>query len=160
MLSGKSGLPEEYLQILKRVLNGCRQKPNRIGDFSCIAQTAAAKLEKLGIKTTLMLYNMILTPEKREELSKNTGIDKNKILKLAGLTDLSRIRWVNHTFACVLLKSGYDTLEKAAKADFRILYTEVKRLNEEKKIYNTHIGERDMRMVMESARGLDIEIEY
>ena len=82
------------------------------------------------------------------------------MLKLAKLTDLSRIRWVNHTFAYVLLESGYDTVEKVANADYKELYTTIKQLNEERKIYNAHIGERDMKMVIESAQGLDFEIEY
>lgn len=160
MLSEKSGLPEKYLEVLKRVVNGYKQKPNRIKDFSCVTDDTIVKLEKLGIKNTLKLYEMILTADKRDELSKNTGIDKSKILKLAKLTDLSRIRWVNHTFAYVLMESGYDTVEKVAKADYKKLYTTIKQLNEERKIYNAHIGERDMKMVIESAQELDTEIEY
>jgi len=160
ILSKKSGLSEKYLETLKRVINGYRQKPNNIKDFSCVAKDTVEKLERIGIKNTLKLYDMILTADNREILSKNTGIDKNEILKLTKLTDLSRIRWVNHTFAYVLLESGYDTLETVAKADFKILYTTVKKLNEEKKIYSAHIGERDMKMVIESAKILDIEIEY
>lgn len=160
VLSKESGLPEKYLETLKRVINGYRQKPNRFKDFSCVDEDTVEKLERIGIKNTLKLYEMILTSDKRETLSKKTGIDENKTLKLTKLTDLSRIRWVNHTFAYVLLESGYDTLEKVAKADFQKLYTAVKKLNEEKKIYNAHIGERDMKMVIESAKMLDLEIEY
>ena len=158
-LSKKSGLSEKYLETLKRVINGYRQKPNNIKDFSCVAKDTVEKLERIGIKNTLKLYDMVLTADKRKALSKNTEIDENEILKLTKLTDLSRIRWVNHTFAYVLLESGYDTVETLAKADFKILYTTVKKLNEEKKIYNAHIGERDMKMVIESAKMLDIEIE-
>lgn len=160
MLSEKSGLPEKYLEVLKRVVNGYRQKPNRLKDFPCVSEDAIEKLEKLGIKNTLKLYEMIMTAKKREVLLKNTGIDKSEILKLTKLTDLSRIRWVNHTFAYVLLESGYDTVEKIAKLEYKKLYTRIKKLNEERKIYNAHIGERDMKMVIESAQELDIEIEY
>ncbi|MBI9109503.1 MAG: DUF4332 domain-containing protein [Spirochaetales bacterium] len=160
ILSEKCGLPEKYLEVLKRVVNGYRQKPNRLKDFPVISEEVIEKLEKLGIKNTLKLYEMILTADKREVLSKTTGIDKNEILKLTKLTDLSRIRWVNHTFAYVLLESGYDTVETVAKANYKILYTTIKKLNKEKKIYNAHIGERDMKMVIESAQELNIEIEY
>ncbi len=59
-----------------------------------------------------------------------------------------------------MLESGYDSVEKVAKADYKQLYTTIKQLNEERKIYNAHIGERDMKMIIESAQGLDIEIEY
>ena len=158
--SSLSGLPVKYLEVLKRVVSGYRQKPNRIKDFSCISDDIVNRLEKSGPKNTLKLYDKIMTPQKRNEFSKETGISRDEVLKLTKLTDLSRIRWVNHTFAYVLLESGYDTVEKIAKADYRELYTTIKQLNEERNIYNAHIGERDMKMVIESAQSLDFEIEY
>ncbi len=48
-------------------------------------------------------------------MSKQIGISENELLRLAKLTDLSRIRWVNHAFAYVLFEAKYDTVEKAAK---------------------------------------------
>jgi len=158
--SKQSGLPVKYLEVLKRVVNGYRQKPNRLKDFSCISEYILQKIEKSGLKNTLILYDKVLTPKKRNELSQKTGISIDEMMKLAKLTDLSRIRWVNHTFAYVLLESGYDTAEKVANADYRKLYVTIKQLNEERKIYNAHIGERDMKMIIESAQGLDFEIEY
>jgi len=158
--SKQSGLPEKYLEVLKRVVSGYRQKPNRIKDFSCISEDIVIKLDKLGIKNTLKLYEKILTSSKRDEFSQKTRINKDDVLKLAKLTDLSRIRWVNHTFANVLLEAGYDTVEKVAKVDYKELYRTIKKLNEERNIYNAHIGLRDMKMVIESAQGLDYDIEY
>lgn len=156
----QSGLPENYLAVLKRVVNGYRQKPNRIKDFTCVDEDIVLKLEKIGIKNTLKLYDKILTEGSRNELSKKTGIGKKEVMKLTKLTDLSRIRWVNHTFAYVLLESGYDTAEKVAKADYKELYETIKQLNNQRKIYNAHIGVNDMKMIIESAQILDFEIEY
>lgn len=158
--SKQTGLQEDYLVILKRVVNGYRQKPNAIKDFTCITEDTVVKLEKAGIKDTLRLYDNILTDKRREALSNETGISKDEMLKLAKLTDLSRIRWVNHTFAYVLLEAGYDSAEKVANADCQELYYAVKKLNEERKIYNAHIGVRDMKMVVEAAKELKFEIEY
>jgi len=158
--SMQSGLSASYLGVLKRVVNGYRQKPNRIKDFACLTEDTVHKLERLGLKNTLKLYGEILTEEKRNKLSNETGIDKREMLKLAKLTDLSRIRWVNHTFAYVLLEAGYDTAEKVAKADSQELYETVKQLNEEREIYNAHIGVRDMKMCIDAAKGLDFEVEY
>ncbi len=158
--SKQSGLQEDYLAVLKRVVNGYRQKPNRIKDFTCVTEDTVVKLEKVGIKDTLKLYDMILTDEKRSALSNKTGISKDELMKLAKLTDLSRIRWVNHTFAYVLLEAGYDAAEKVANADYQELYKTVKQLNEERKLYNAHIGVRDMKMVVEAAKDLKFEIKY
>lgn len=131
--SKQSGLTENYLIVLKRVVNGYRQKPNRIKDFTCIPEIVVHKLEEFGIKNTLKLYEEILTTKKRNELSEKTGIGNNEIMTLTKLTDLSRIRWVNHTFAYVLLEAGYDTAQKVANADYQELYETIKQLNEEQK---------------------------
>jgi len=50
------------------------------------------KLENIGIKNTLQLFDKILTSKNRVEISKQTGIDENEVLKITKLTDLSRIR--------------------------------------------------------------------
>ncbi|WP_422081974.1 DUF4332 domain-containing protein [Ulvibacterium sp.] len=158
--SGKSGLDENYLMVLRRVVNGYRPKPNRIRDFPNISKDIAVELELLGIKNTLKLYPEILSKEKRNRLSDRTGIHQKEIRKLAKLTDLSRIRWVNHTFAYVLLEAGYDTAKKVAEANNQEMYETVKQLNIERKIYNAHIGAHDMKLCVEAAKGLDFEIEY
>ena len=106
------------------------------------------------------LYDKILTHDKRSELSRTIGIDDREVMMLTKLTDLSRIRWVNHTFAYVLLETGYDTAKKVSNANYQELYETVKQLNERQKIYNAHIGIRDMKMCIESAKGLDFEIKY
>ena len=155
-----SGLPVKYLEVLKRVINGYKQKPNRIKDFTCIAEDVVHKLEEIGIKNTLKLYEKIQTPKSRNELADKTGINKDEIIKLTKLTDLSRIRYVNHTFAYVLLEAGYDTAEKVANAEYQDLYETVKQLNKEREIYNAHIGVNDMKMIIEAAQTLDFEIEY
>ncbi len=159
-MSKITGLSEAYLSVLKRVVNGYRQKPNRIRDFSCIDEDVVKRLDEIGIKNSLQLYEKVKTQSKRRALSKTTGIHESVILTLTKLADLSRIRWVNHTFAYVLLESGYDTAEKIATADHKNLYITVKRLNQERKIYKASIGERDMEMIIDSAKGLSADIEY
>ena len=66
--SKQSGLPAKYLEVLKRVVNGYRQKPNRLKDFSCISEDILQKFEKSGLENTLKLYDKVLTPKKRNEL--------------------------------------------------------------------------------------------
>ncbi len=159
-LSKQFGISERFLEVLRAEINGYLQKPNRIKDFSCVGESIVHGLEKLGLKNTLKLYGEVLNQEKRDELSIKTGISKIDIMQLTKLTDLSRIRWVNHTFAYVLLESGYDTAKKVANADYKEMYETIKQLNEERKIYNAHIGVNDMKLCIESAKSLDFEIDY
>lgn len=158
--SKESGISEDYLKILIRNVNSYRQRPSKIRDFPDVSQNIILKLEDLGITNTLQLYDRILTPQSRNEMSRQTGISESDILRLAKLTDLCRIRWVSHTFAYVLLEAGYDAAEEVAKADYNELYEKVKRLNEEREIYGGYIGLHDMKLCVEAARELSFEVEY
>ena len=158
--SRRSGIQEDYLKILLREINSCRRKPNRTKDFPAVSEQAALTLEDLGLKNTLQLFDRILTRQHRAELASQTGITEGEIARLAKLTDLSRIRWVNHTFAYVLLEAGYDTAAKVAEADYQELYEKVKELNEAQEIYKGQIGLHDMKLCVEAAKDVPSEIEY
>jgi hypothetical protein len=158
--SKQSNLQENYLKILIREINSYRQNPNKIKDFPGITEEIVEKLAKSGIKNTLQLFDKIITHKSRNEISDQTGISKDEILMLAKLTDLSRIRWVNHTFAFVLLEAAYDSVEEVAKADYKELYETVKRLNKERKLYKGNIGLHDMKLCVEAAKDVSIEIEF
>ena len=158
--SKATGLPEDYLKILVREVNSYRQKPNQIKDFPHISEDGIMELEKLGLKNTLQLFDKVLTPQSREELSRRTGIDTDEIMRLTRLTDLTRIRWVNHTFAYVLLQAGYDSAERVAEADPAVLHEKVNKLNEEKGFYKGHIGLHDMKLCVEAAKDVPLEIQY
>ena len=154
-----SGLTIKYLSVLNRVVKGYKQKPNRLRDFPNIDANVLMRLEANHLNNTLKLYEKVLTPEKRKQLADNTRIDISEILKVAMFSDLSRIRWVNHTFAYVLLEAGYNSAEKVAKANAQSLYEEIKQLNAERKIYNASIGVRDMKMVIDFAQDLEFELQ-
>jgi len=155
-----SGLEEGYLKILVREINSYQPKPNKIKDFPNIDLTVVSKLEVEGINNTFQLYSRVLNREGRIELAKKVELDINEIDRLTKLADLSRIRWVNHTFAYVLLEAGYGTAEKVASADYKELYNTVIAMNEERKLYKGHIGVHDMKLCVEAARGLSTDITY
>ncbi len=158
--SKQSGVSEDYLIILNRELKSYHQNPIKIKDFPEINVDTIKKLGKIGVFNTLQLFDKILTPEKRLELSKQTGIKEKEILMLAKLTDLTRIRWVNHTFAYVLFEASYDTVQKVACADYKILHNNIKKLNEDRKIYKANIGLHDMKLCVEAAKNVSLDIKY
>ncbi len=158
-LSKECQVDENYLTILAREAKSYRQKPNNLKDFPDTSSELVAKLEEIGIKNTLKLYDRILTEMDRRQLAVELKVDLAEIQRLAGLTDLSRIRWVNHTFAYVLYEAGYQTAERVAHADYKELHKDVKQLNEERQIYKAHIGLHDMKLCVESARELPLDVE-
>ena len=87
-------------------------------------------------------------------------MDEAAILHLAKLTDLSRIRWVNHTFAAILLAAGYENAAQVAKADPEQLHVDVKRVNEERGYFKGQIGLHDMVLTVNAAKDVAGEIEW
>jgi hypothetical protein len=160
IFSIQSGVETEYLTILFREIKSNRPNPTKIKDFSNISEELVLKLENLGIKNMLQLFDKIISPQSRKNLSQQSGINEDDILKIVKLCDLTRIRWVNHTFAFVLYEAKFDSLEKVANADYKELYESIKLLNEKRQLYKGNIGLNDMRICVEAAKNVSLDIEY
>lgn len=150
----------EYLTILLRELNSTLPKPNKIADFKGFSKDTIDKLEKIGINNTEKLYNKVITKSDRLKLADSTGIKYSDILELTKLTDLSRIKWVGVTFARMLYDLGVDTVEKASESDPVDLHARLSRFNKEKSNYKGQIGLNDIRIFVNAAKEIPIEIEY
>ena len=155
----KSGVEENYLKILKREINSTIPKPNKFIDFPNLEAETVEKLENIGIKKTSELYEQILTPNNRTVFAEKSGLSSESVLRLAQLTDLSRVQWVNHTFAAMLYELGYETAEMMAAADPETLHTELNRLNKEKNIYHHGFGLADMERCIFAAGEIPVELE-
>lgn len=151
---------EDYLVILLREINSIQPKPNKISEFIGISSETVSKLEKIGIKDTVKLFDIVLTPESRKELAAKTNISDEEILELTKLADLSRIKWVGATFARMLFDVGIDTAEKASKADYVELHKKINQINKEKNFYKGQIGLHDIKLFVDASKEIPIEIEY
>ena len=134
--SATSGVDEVYLTILGRELRSWLPKPNKIADFPEMDREVVLKLEQVKIITTLQLFEYILTPDTRKNLAEATGLEEQVILRLARLTDLSRIRWVSPAFAHMLLIAGFDCAQKVQRAhaedritSYNVCYTKLLRFS-------------------------------
>ena len=153
-------LSGNYLTILLRELNSILPKPNKIAEFKGISENTVVKLDKIGIKNTVKLYDRIITSENRKELAESIGIKNSEILELTKLTDLSRIKWVGTTAARMLYDLGLDTVEKVSKADYNDLHKKINLLSREKNIYKGQIGLNDIKILINVAKEVPQEIEY
>lgn len=153
-------LSGEYLTILLRELNSTLPKPNKIADFTEISSETIGKLEKIGITNTERLYDKVIKRSDRQKLANITGLDERDILKLAKLTDLSRIKWVGVTYAQILYDLGVDTVEKVSKSDPIDLHSRVNQMIKERNIFKGTIGLNDIKILVEVATEIPMEIEY
>ncbi len=159
-LSKVNCLSGEYLTILLRELNSTLPKPNKIADFIWISKNTIDKLTKAGVINIVKLYDKVLTKIDRQKLADSTGIDYTEILKLTKLTDLSRIKWVGVTYAQMLYDLGLDTVEKVSKADPIDLHKRINKRTKEHNIFKGGIGINDVKILVETANELPLEIEY
>lgn len=155
-----SGLPEEYLVILKREIGSIQPKPVNLEDFPSLFPGDTGKLAGLGIRNTRQLFEVVRNESQRRELETKTGIPQDRILELTRLTDVSRIKWVGANFARLLVDSGYDTVEKVAGADSQVLYSAVNAVNEEKKYFKGKFGLNDMKLCVLAARTVPKGIHF
>nr|WP_321508882.1 DUF4332 domain-containing protein [uncultured Hyphomonas sp.] len=153
----KSGLDEDYLKILIREVNSLQPKPNKLADIPDVPEAVVSALANLGIKDTVRLYDRVRTPADRAALA---AVDEGEILHLAKLTDLSRIRWVNHTFAAILLAAGYESAARVAQADLEQLHADVKRVNVERGYFKGQIGLHDMVLTVNAAKDVEQDIGW
>jgi hypothetical protein len=151
---------EEYLRVLLREINSIHPKPNNLKDFTGISSDTFSALEKVGIKTTVDLYAKIISPLERTMLAEGTGLSPEQIMELTRLTDLSRIRWVGAMFARVLYETGYDTAEKVAKADYAELHRRITELNIKRHLFRGNIGLNDVKLCVNAAKELSIDILF
>jgi predicted hydrocarbon binding protein len=151
---------EEYLTVLLREINSIQPKPNKIKEFVNLPPYVSNNLEKLGIKDTVSLFNHVKNKESRTELSQKASLSETEVVVLAKLADLSRIKWVGAGFARVLFECGYDTAEKVANANYDELYNKVIQMNKERSLYKGQIGKNDMKILVEAAKEVSLEIEF
>lgn len=140
------GIPIDYLTILRREAFSYQPKPILLKDFPGVDPAAVNKLAAAGIKNTLQLFPLVLTPADRQTLSAEHDIPAEALLDLTHLADMARLKWVGPKFARLLVETPYNTVETLQTADPAELYETLIRVNETKDIYRGGLGLEDMRL--------------
>ena len=158
--AARTALPEEFLIVLRREVNSYHPQTRKIKDFPGISDSVKEGLEAKGVKNTMELYDAVKTPERRKSLAQQIGASEEEMLLLTKLTDLSRIRYVNHTFATLLTNSEYDTVEKLSRSDYREVHRRLMEINGEKNFFKGSIALSDMRLFINDTGYIPLEIVY
>jgi uncharacterized membrane protein/predicted flap endonuclease-1-like 5' DNA nuclease len=90
------------------------QSVSKIAAVTGLSTEGVAKLHDAGVDKPSALLAACATPESREELSAETGIDNDTILTAAKKLDLMRVNGVGIKYATLLLASGVDTVPELA----------------------------------------------
>lgn len=147
---------EEYLKVLLRNIKGMLTKARKLSDFSWISRGTLIKLEKAGIKA--QLYKKVLSFKNIDDFTAFYYLDSEEARLLIRQCDLTRIQWVNHSFARALYEAGYDSPAKIAKVDYKKLYQDIIQTNEKKQLYKGKIGLNDTKLLVEVSQDIKTEI--
>lgn len=109
-LAAATGLPEEYLTLLRREVNSYETKPRPLRDFPGIDPAVIERLAAAGITTTRDYFGCARTAEQRAALAAELGLDPAVVLELARLSDLSRVTGVGPVAARLLLEGGVGSV--------------------------------------------------
>ena len=150
-LSKRTGIDPAYLTVLRRETESFFPKTCALGAFDWLLKKDCDTLERKGLKNTLLLYEALDTPKKREEMATALGFDKNFIDSLFSLVDLTRIQWTSAIVARMLVAAGYTTVQSVSTANPDELCSELDRVNKENKYFKGKIGLRDIRRLIKAA---------
>jgi predicted flap endonuclease-1-like 5' DNA nuclease len=159
--SQESGLPQDYLTIMRRRIGFYTPKPVPLGKFPGIDLEHVERLAAAGIKQTRQLLERAASKQDRAELSRLTGVPADALLELVKLSDLARAIGVGPTWARLIYEAGIDTMEKLANSSAEDLAEKVRATNEEKKLVKTALPSmEDLASSAEIWKRLPKVIEY
>jgi len=138
-LSAKTGIPDEYLTILRRELGSLEQKPVPLSDFPACDCAQIRHLADSGIRTSKEYWEQC----------------RNFEHELFALCDLVRINGVGAVAARAFYEAGFCSVASVAGASAADMLTRVNAVNEEKGYYKAKLGEKDMQFCIDYAKLLE-----
>lgn len=168
--SQESGLPQDYLTILKRQTKIYTPNPIPLKDIPGIAPEYIERLAALGLKQTKQLFNRAKSKKDRAELSRVADVPGDVLLELVKLSDLARAGWVGPIFArliyetlifeALIFETSAGTLEALSKQSPEKLFERLQAINDEQKLTKGSFSVKDIASCIEIAKELPKVIEY
>jgi hypothetical protein len=160
--SQQSGLPVDYLTILRRRAGFYAPRPVQLAQLPGIDPEHVACLAGLGIKDSRQLFGRGRSERDRELLAYLAGVPDNAILELVKLSDLVRAPFVGPVYARLFYEAGFDTLEKLAASAPEELVAGMHAANEEKKLTRAALptSAAEMASFLEIVRMIPFVVEY
>ncbi|MEX1307993.1 MAG: DUF4332 domain-containing protein [Eubacteriales bacterium] len=131
----KSGVPAEYLNILRRQMGSLTAKSVKITEFPGLNSTLVENLQTQGFKTA------------KDVFESDQPLDK----ELTCLCDLTRINGVGAVAARLFYDAGFRSIEDMAQADAKDILEKITTVNAENQFYKATLGLKDMQFCIDAA---------
>ncbi|WP_423189825.1 DUF4332 domain-containing protein [Alkalibacterium sp. f15] len=151
MLSKETGINYDYLVLLRREIESYFPKACQLSSFDWFPQKDVAKLETLGYKNSVLLFEALSSSEEKTEIINDYGFEPEFIESIHNLLDLTRIQWVSPNFARMLVAAGYTNVRMISMADADELCSKLDKMNKDNKYFKGKIGLRDIKRLVKAA---------
>jgi len=158
--AAESGLPEEYLVVLRRRAGTYAPKPAALAKFLGIEPQYVERLAAVGIKHSKHPFERAKTKQDRAELAALVNVPEDALLELVKLSDIVRASYVGPVYARIFYEAGADTLEKLVASDPDELVARMIKVNEEQQITKATILSEDLGPWLETVKLIPQVIEY
>jgi len=160
--SQESGLPQDYLTILRRRAGIYTPRPKPLKRMPGIAPEYIERLAAVGIKDTKQLFERAKSKQDRAELSRQANVPDDVLLELTKLSDLARAPYVGPVYARIFYEAGADTLEKLAGSPPAELLARLHAVNDEQKLTKAALptSVAEMESFLEIVKMIPKAIEY
>jgi len=153
--SQETSLSIQYLTLLNREAKSYLSKPIRLDKFPGIRTEYLNRLENVGIRNSRQLFVEAQDMSGRDRLSKKTGIPKEVLNELVGLSDLSRLYGVGPVFGRMI----YDVGIRSVKEFVENTAEDFIRIYEEQTQKKADFGIGEIQFSLELAKELEITVE-
>ena len=150
--SSGTGLPLDYLVLLKREAGSYLARPFRLSDFPGIPYEFTEVLKSRGLVNTRDFFEQVQTGEQKARVSGETGIPVPRLKELHALCDLSRITGVGGVFARVVYEAGIRSSREFAETRAPKHYRLYLAIIEKYSYAAGHFSEEDIRYCIEYAK--------
>ena len=148
----KTGVPENYMTILKREMGSLEQKPVPISDFPGISADIVSILLNNMIKTSKDVYGLVINSDNISTVSREIGVEANKLQEVNSLCNLVRINGIGPAAARTIYEGGYKSVIEIASANAAELLESMNTVNADKQYYKATLGEKDMQFVIDASK--------
>jgi len=150
--SSGTGLPLDYLVLLKREAGSYLARPFRLSDFPGIPYEYTEVLKSRGLVNTRDFFEQVQTGGQKARVSRETGIPVPRLKELLALCDLSRITGVGGVFARVVYEAGIHSSREFAETDAPKHYRLYLAMTEKYSYAAGHVTEEDIRYCIDYAK--------
>jgi len=159
-IARSTGIPEDYLTLLRREANSVLPKPVPLSIFPDVDASIAEKLRHAEITTTKHMLTRGYSPEGRQELAAATGLTLAEIEQLVQLADVSRVPGIGPVGARLLNKSGVHSVADFASCDAVALNRQMNAVNNVHHYTKIMASDKDLDWCIQIAKTIRIVVQW